>query len=58
MDYEVFLLLGTRRPLNEMTQFNGGFLVAGVRGAPLNVPVRGQAQAIRVTVAFGAGRCT
>jgi hypothetical protein len=50
--------IGTGSPLNEMTQFNGGSLVAGVRCVPLDVLVRGQAQAIRVTLSFGAGRCT
>jgi hypothetical protein len=49
--------LGTGGPLNEMTQFNGGFLVAGVRCLPLDVLVRGPQKATRVTLSFGAGRC-
>jgi hypothetical protein len=49
--------IGTGSPLNEMTQFNGGFLVAGVRCVPLDVLVRGQPRAIHVTLSFGAGRC-
>jgi hypothetical protein len=49
--------IGTGSPLNEMTQFNGGFLVAGARCVPLDVLVRGQPRAIRVTLSFGAGRC-
>jgi hypothetical protein len=44
-------------PLNAMTQFNGGFIVAGVRCVPLEVRVRGQGS-IPVTLSFGAGRCT
>jgi hypothetical protein len=40
-----------------MTQFNGGFVVAGVRCLSLQVLVRGQAGAIPVTLSFGAGRC-
>jgi hypothetical protein len=45
-------------PLNAMTQFNGGFVVAGVRCLSLQVLVRGQAGSIPVTLSFGAGRCT
>jgi hypothetical protein len=44
-------------PLNAMTQFNGGFIVAGGRCVPLEVRVRGQGS-IPVTLSFGAGRCT
>jgi hypothetical protein len=44
-------------PLNAMTQFNGGFIVAGVRCVPLEVRVRGQGT-MPVTLSFGAGRCT
>jgi hypothetical protein len=44
-------------PLNVMTQFNGSFVVAGVRCVPLEVRVRGQGT-IPVTLSFGAGRCT
>jgi hypothetical protein len=44
-------------PLTAMTQFNGGFVVAGVRCLPPQVLVRGQG-AIPVTLSFGAGRCT
>jgi hypothetical protein len=44
-------------PLNAMTQFNGGFIMAGVRCVPLEVRVRGQGS-IPVTLSFGAGRCT
>jgi hypothetical protein len=40
-----------------MTQFNGAFVVAGVRCLPLEVLVRGQEQTIPVTLSFGAGRC-
>jgi hypothetical protein len=44
-------------PLNAMTQFNGAFVVAGVRCLPLEIRVRGQQQTIPVTLSFGAGRC-
>jgi len=44
-------------PLNAMTQFNGSFVVAGVRCVPLDVRVHGQGT-IPVTLSFGAGRCT
>jgi hypothetical protein len=44
-------------PPNAMTQFNGGFVVAGARCAGLDVRVRGQQRAIPVTLSFGAGRC-
>jgi hypothetical protein len=44
-------------PLNAMTQFNGGFVVAGVRCVPLEVLVRGQERTIPVRLSFGAGRC-
>jgi hypothetical protein len=44
-------------PLNAMTQFNGGFVVAGVRCVPLEVLVRGQEGTTPVTLSFGAGRC-
>jgi hypothetical protein len=43
--------------LNAMTQFNGAFVVAGVRCVPLEVLVRGQERTIPVTLSFGAGRC-
>ena len=49
--------IGTGGPLNEMTQFNGSFLVAGVRCVPLEVLVPEESRAIRVTLSFGAGRC-
>jgi hypothetical protein len=45
-------------PLNAMTQFNGGFVVAGARCLPLEVLVRGEQGTIPVTLSFGAGRCT
>jgi hypothetical protein len=45
------------RRLNAMTQFNGSFVVAGVRCLPLEVRVRGRGT-IPVTLSFGAGRCT
>jgi hypothetical protein len=45
-------------PLNAMTQFNGGFVVAGVRCVPLEVLVRGQEATTPVTLSFGAGRCS
>ena len=45
-------------PLNAMTQFNGGFVVAGVRCLPLDVRVQGREGAIPVRLSFGAGRCT
>jgi hypothetical protein len=48
---------GTGGRLNEMTQFNGGFVVAGVQCVRLDVLVRGQPKAIPVTLSFGAGRC-
>ena len=44
-------------PLNAMTQFNGAFVVAGVRCVPLEVLVRGQEGTSPVTLSFGAGRC-
>jgi hypothetical protein len=44
-------------PLNAMTQFNGGVVVAGVRCVPLEVLVRGQEGTTPVTLSFGAGRC-
>jgi hypothetical protein len=44
-------------PLNAMTQFNGGFAVAGARCLPLEVLVRGQERTIPVALSFGAGRC-
>jgi hypothetical protein len=44
-------------PLNAMTQFNGGFVVAGARCLPLEVLVRGQERTIPVALSFGAGRC-
>ncbi|HEY3069602.1 MAG TPA: hypothetical protein VGJ34_04740 [Gaiellaceae bacterium] len=44
-------------PLNAMTQFNGGFVVAGVRCVALEVLVRGEGT-IPVTLSFGAGRGT
>jgi hypothetical protein len=45
-------------PLDAMTQFNGGFVVAGARCLPLEVLVRGEQGTIPVTLSFGAGRCT
>jgi hypothetical protein len=44
-------------PLTAMTQFNGSFVVTGVRCVPLEVRVRGQGT-IPVTLSFGASRCT
>jgi hypothetical protein len=44
-------------PLNAMTQFNGGFIVAGARCLLLEVLVRGEQRTIPVTLSFGAGRC-
>jgi hypothetical protein len=44
-------------PPNAMTQFNGSFVVAGVRCVPLEVLVRGREQTIPVRLSFGAGRC-
>jgi hypothetical protein len=44
-------------PLNAMTQFNGGFIVAGARCLLLEVLVRGKQRTIPVTLSFGAGRC-
>ena len=44
-------------PLNAMTQFNGGFVVAGVHCVPLEVLARGQEGTSPVTLSFGAGRC-
>jgi hypothetical protein len=44
-------------PLDAMTQFNGGFVVAGARCVPLDIFVPGRSQSIRVTLSFGAGRC-
>ena len=37
-------------PLNAMTQFNGGFVVAGARCVPLDILVPGRSQSIRVTL--------
>ena len=47
------------RPLTAMTQFNGGFVVAGARCLPLDVRVRGEDQIIpvKVKLSFGAGDC-
>lgn len=45
-------------PLNAMTQFNGGVVVAGARCLPLEVLVRGLDGPIPVTLSFGAGGCT
>jgi hypothetical protein len=45
------------RPSNAMTQFNGGFVVAGARCLPLDVLVPGRGT-VRVSLSFGAGRCT
>jgi hypothetical protein len=47
--------LGAR--LNAMTQFNGGFVVAGARCLPLEVLVRADKATIPVKLSFGAGRC-
>jgi hypothetical protein len=44
-------------PLNAMTQFNGGFVVAGARCAPLEVFVRGEQRLIPIKLSFGVGRC-
>jgi len=43
--------------LTAMTQFNGGFVVSGIRCVPLEVLTAGRASAIPVTLSFGAGRC-
>jgi hypothetical protein len=43
--------------LNAMTQFNGGFVVAGARCLPLEVLVRGTERTIPVTLSFGGGHC-
>ena len=43
---------------NAMTQFNGGFVVAGARCVPLEVHVRGEERSIPVALRFGSGRCT
>jgi hypothetical protein len=43
--------------LNAMTQFNGGFIVAGARCLLLEVLARGEQRTIPVTLSFGAGRC-
>ena len=43
-------------PPTAMTQFNGGFVVAGAHCAPLEVLVR-KRPVIPVTLSFGAGRC-
>jgi hypothetical protein len=47
-------------PLTAMTQFNGGFVVAGARCLPLDVRVRGEDQTtpIKVKLSFGAGDCS
>jgi hypothetical protein len=45
-------------PRNAMTQFNGGFVVAGARCVPLEVHVRGEERSISVALRFGSGRCT
>jgi hypothetical protein len=45
-------------PPNAMTQFNGSFVVAGVRCLPLEVLVQGRERRIPVTLSFGAGHCT
>jgi hypothetical protein len=44
-------------PLNAMTQFNGGFVVAGARCVPLEVHVRGDERSISAALPFGSGRC-
>jgi hypothetical protein len=44
-------------PVNAMTQFNGGFVVAGARCVPIEVFVRGQERSIRTSLSFGSGRC-
>jgi hypothetical protein len=44
-------------PPNAMTQFNGGFVVAGARCLPLEVLVRGTERMIPVTLSFGGGHC-
>ena len=44
-------------PLNAMTQFNGGFVVAGPRCLPIEVLVRGTERTIPVTLSFGTGHC-
>jgi len=44
-------------PLNSMTQFNGGFVVAGARCVRLEVLVRGDERTIPVTLSFGKGYC-
>jgi hypothetical protein len=45
-------------PAKAMTQFNGGFVVAGARCVPLEVHVRGEERSIPVALRFGSGRCT
>lgn len=44
-------------PVNAMTQFNGGFVVAGARCVPIEVFLPGQGRSIRTTLSFGRGRC-
>jgi hypothetical protein len=44
-------------PIDAMTQFTGGFVVAGARCVPLEVLVRGREGVIPITRSFGAGRC-
>jgi hypothetical protein len=44
-------------PVNAMTQFNGGFVVAGARCVPIEVFVQGQERSIRTTLSFGKGHC-
>jgi hypothetical protein len=45
-------------PLNAMTQFNGGVVVAGARCVPLEVHVQGEERSIAAALPFGSGRCT
>jgi hypothetical protein len=42
--------------IDDPTQFNGGFVVAGARCANLNVVPNGR-EPTRIVVSFGAGRC-
>jgi hypothetical protein len=44
-------------PPTAMTQFNGGFVVAGARCLPLEVRVPGR-ETIPVSLSFGAGHCS
>jgi hypothetical protein len=56
MTFEACEGLYGARP-HEYTQFNGGFVVAGARCAPLDVHAEGSDRPLRATLSFGAGRC-